>query len=249
MLRMMKWGLGAIGVGVAGLIAVTALGLGGASAQTPSPADGDGPGRYAELLAEELGISVEELNEARLNARNAAIDEAVDAGKLTEEQGEEMKSRELGEGIRKHFGDRPGGKLMKAVINVFQSAAESSACPSRNCVNASLAARASSKSRRAKASARPTSRRPGRKADCGRQRRGRQREHDPGACRQGAREHRRDGRARNRPRRWRPGWPFPGDATHGSEEPELTSTRLTSRSLQRCTARPLQASALVHGWT
>ena len=124
MLRMMKWGLGAIGVGVAGLIAVTALGLGGASAQTPSPADADGPGRYAELLAEELGISVEELNEARLNARNAAIDEAVDAGKLTEEQGEELKSRELGEGLRKHFGDRPGGKVMKAVMNVFQSAAE-----------------------------------------------------------------------------------------------------------------------------
>ena len=120
----MKWGLGAIGVGVAGLIAVTALGLGGASAQTPSPADADGPGRYAELLAEELGISVEELNEARLNARNAAIDEAVDAGKLTEEQGEELKARELGEGIRMHFGDRPGGKLMKAVVNVFQSAAE-----------------------------------------------------------------------------------------------------------------------------
>ena len=124
MLRMMKWGLGAIGVGVAGLIAVTALGLGGASAQTPSPADADGPGRYAELLAEELGISVEELNEARLNARNAAIDEAVDAGKLTEEQGEELKSRELGEGIRMHFGDRPGGKVMKAIVNVFQSAAE-----------------------------------------------------------------------------------------------------------------------------
>jgi len=121
---MMKWGLGAIGVGVAGLIAVTALGLGGASAQTPSPADADGPGRYTELLAEELGISVEELNEARLNARNAAIDEAVDAGKLTEAQGEKLKSRELGEGLRKHFGDRPGGKVMKAIVNVFQSAAD-----------------------------------------------------------------------------------------------------------------------------
>ena len=124
MLRMMKWGLGAIGVGVAGLIAVTALGLGGASAQTPSPADADGPGRYTELLAEELGISVEELNEARLNARNAAIDEAVDAGKLTHEQGEKLKSRELGEGLRKHFGERPGGKVMKAIVNVFQSAAD-----------------------------------------------------------------------------------------------------------------------------
>ena len=121
----MKWGLGAIGVGVAGVIAVTALGFGGASAQTPSPADTDGSGRYTELLAEELGISVEELNEARLNARNALIDEKVAEGKLTQEQGEELKSRELGEGIREHFGrGGPGGKLMKAVVNVFQSAAD-----------------------------------------------------------------------------------------------------------------------------
>ncbi len=128
MLRMMKWGLGAIGFGVAGLIAVTALGFGGASAQTPSPADADGPGRYTELLAEELGISVDELNEARLNARNALIDEKVAEGKLTQEQGEELKSRDLGEGIREHFGrggpGGPGSKFMKAVVNVFQSAAE-----------------------------------------------------------------------------------------------------------------------------
>ena len=125
MLRMMKWGLGAIGVGVAGLIAVTALGYGGVAAQTPSPADADGPGRYAELLAEELGISVEELNEARLNARNALIDEKVAEGNLTQEQGEELKARELGEGIRDRFGrGGPGGKLMKAVVNVFQSAAD-----------------------------------------------------------------------------------------------------------------------------
>ena len=128
MLRMMKWGLGAIGVVVAGLIAVTALGFGGASAQTPSPPDADGPGRYTELLAEELGISVDELNDARLNARNALIDEKVAEGKLTEEQGDELKSRDLGEGIREHFGrggpGGPGGKLMKAVVNVFQSAAD-----------------------------------------------------------------------------------------------------------------------------
>src|SRR5688500_20345082 len=122
---MMRWGVVAIGVGVAGLIAVTALGVGGASAQTPSPADADGPGGYPELLAEELGISVEELNEARLNARNALIDEEVAKGKLAEEQGEELKSRELGEGIREHVGcGGPGGKLTKAVVYVFQSDAD-----------------------------------------------------------------------------------------------------------------------------
>ena len=48
---MMKWGLGAVGLGVAGLIAFTAMGFGGASAQSPSPVASDIGGRYAELLA------------------------------------------------------------------------------------------------------------------------------------------------------------------------------------------------------
>ena len=124
MLKMMKWGLGAISVGVAGLIALTALGFGGASAQTPgpTPAHAEHGGRYTELLADELGISVDELNEARLNARNAAIDELVDQGKLTAEQGEELKARDLGEGIKNRFGQR--GKIAKAIVNVFQSAAD-----------------------------------------------------------------------------------------------------------------------------
>ena len=124
---MMKWGLGAIGVGVAGVIALAALGFGGASAQTPGPGPADAghaDGRYTELLAEELGISVDELNEARLNARNAAIDELVAGGKLTAEQGEKLKARELGEGMKDRFGQRPGGKIAKAIVNVFQSAAD-----------------------------------------------------------------------------------------------------------------------------
>jgi polyhydroxyalkanoate synthesis regulator phasin len=121
----MKWGLGAIGLGVAGLIAVTALGFGGAAAQTPSPANADGNGgRYGELLAAELGISVDELNEARLNARNALIDEMVAEGKISAEKGAELKAKDLGEGLREHFGDRPGAKVVKALVNVFQSAAD-----------------------------------------------------------------------------------------------------------------------------
>ena len=124
---MMKWGLGAVGLGVAGLIALTALGFGGASAQTPgpTPADAGSPGgRYTELLAKELGITVDELNEARLNARNAAIDELVAGGKLTSEQGEKLKARKLGEGLGERFGHRSGAKIAKAIVNVFQSAAD-----------------------------------------------------------------------------------------------------------------------------
>ena len=124
MLRMMKWGLGAVGLGVAGLIALTALGFGGASAQTPPPDAPHGGGRYSELLAEELGISVEELNEARLNARNALIDELVAGGKISADKGAELKAGHLGQGMREHFGNRPGASVAKAIVNVFQSAAD-----------------------------------------------------------------------------------------------------------------------------
>ncbi|MCS7248845.1 MAG: zinc ribbon-containing protein [Anaerolineales bacterium] len=44
------------------------------------------------LLAKALGISVEKLNEAKQKAREIAIDRAVSAGKLTQEQAERMKA-------------------------------------------------------------------------------------------------------------------------------------------------------------
>lgn len=46
------------------------------------------------LLAEALGISVEELNEARQKAVEIAIDQAVANGKLTQEQADLMKARQ-----------------------------------------------------------------------------------------------------------------------------------------------------------
>lgn len=48
---------------------------------------------FDTYLAEALGISVEQLEEARLNARNTRIDQAVTDGKLTEEQALLMKAR------------------------------------------------------------------------------------------------------------------------------------------------------------
>lgn len=46
-----------------------------------------------DLLAEALGISVEELNEARQKAVEIAIDQAVADGKLTQEQADLMQAR------------------------------------------------------------------------------------------------------------------------------------------------------------
>ena len=129
MLRTMRWGLAVIGLAAAGVIAVSAVGIGGgASAQTP-PSDeqdevrGD---RYRELLAEELGITVEELTAAQTAARDSLIDEKLAAGEITEEQAERLKAMEIGEGPRPGFwaGFGARGKLHNAVVSVFQTAAD-----------------------------------------------------------------------------------------------------------------------------
>lgn len=48
---------------------------------------------YEALLADALGISVEQLQEAKLSAQNARIDQAVADGDLTEDQALVMKAR------------------------------------------------------------------------------------------------------------------------------------------------------------
>jgi hypothetical protein len=132
MLRMMRWGLGLLGLAAAGVIAVSAVGIGGgASAQTP-PEDEDKSAievhgdRYRELLAEELGISVDELTAAQKSARDRLLDEKVAEGKLTEEQAERLKSREIGEGRPLGFwlGFGMRGKLHSAVVEVFKVASD-----------------------------------------------------------------------------------------------------------------------------
>lgn len=50
---------------------------------------------YDALLAEALGISSADLQAARLEAFNAAIDQAVTDGRMTQEQGELMKARHI----------------------------------------------------------------------------------------------------------------------------------------------------------
>ena len=51
---------------------------------------------FLTKLAANLGISKEKLTDALAQTRNQMIDEAVNAGKLTKEQGEQLKSRPLG---------------------------------------------------------------------------------------------------------------------------------------------------------
>jgi hypothetical protein len=122
----MKWGLGALGLAAAGVVAIAAIGAGGgAFAQTP-PAEDQGRGeRYRELLAAELGITVEELTTAQTAARDKLIDEKLAAGEITAEQAERLKSLEPGEGLGFAIGRHMlGHKLHRAVVSVFEAAAD-----------------------------------------------------------------------------------------------------------------------------
>jgi polyhydroxyalkanoate synthesis regulator phasin len=119
-LKIVKWGLGALGLTlVTGIIAVSTGAFGGiASAQEPGE-PGARHEAYQEKVAEKLGVTVEELQAAHKAARDEMIDEAVAAGRITAEQGEKLKNGEMGD-FRRHGPERIKG----AVMNVFQTAAE-----------------------------------------------------------------------------------------------------------------------------
>lgn len=70
----------------------------------------------SELLAEALGISVEELDAAYETATAAAIQQAVDEGLLTEEQAEELSARGLGFHRGFGFGLHIGGLDYDALL-------------------------------------------------------------------------------------------------------------------------------------
>jgi len=118
-LKVVKWGLSglalAVGAGVIAFGVASFTGSARAQEETEKAAQAD---RYEELLAQQLGISVDELKAAQKAARDQMIDEAVAAGRLTPEQAERLKSLEPGE-LRgfKH-------RVVHALKNVLDSAAK-----------------------------------------------------------------------------------------------------------------------------
>jgi hypothetical protein len=94
--KLTKWLV--VGTLVAAVVAAGAVSVGvvGVAAQTLGP--GDGPGgfwrglmgrwgnRESSFLADELGITVEELDAARQAAQEAALAQAIEEGDLTQEQ-------------------------------------------------------------------------------------------------------------------------------------------------------------------
>jgi polyhydroxyalkanoate synthesis regulator phasin len=120
-LKVVKWGLAAFGLAaVAGVVALAAGAFSGvAQAQEPLGGDkGAMHAKYEELLAQKLGVTVDQLEAAKKATRDQMIDDAVAAGRITADQGAKLKSGEPGD-FRKGRGERIKG----AVTNVFETAA------------------------------------------------------------------------------------------------------------------------------
>ncbi len=120
-MKIVKWGLGALGLAaVVGIIVVSAGVFGGVAQAQVAPGEDKGAlhDAYQTKLAQKLGVTVEELQAAQKAARVEMIDEAVASGRITAEQAEKLKSGEPGD-LRHGRGER----IKHAVTNVFEAAA------------------------------------------------------------------------------------------------------------------------------
>ena len=114
-MRLMKWGVGAFAAGavVFGVLALSGI------VQAGGPLDRE---RVDEIIADKLGVTVDELVAAREAARLQIVDEAGAAGEITAEQAERLRNREPGEHGRHRGGQR--GFSFRGVGNAIEIAAE-----------------------------------------------------------------------------------------------------------------------------
>ena len=82
-----------VGGGVAAAVLVVALGAAGAVAASRVLSPGDGSKAVIDDAAAQLGVKPKELSDALKQALKNRIDDAVDSGKLTEEQAKLLKER------------------------------------------------------------------------------------------------------------------------------------------------------------
>jgi hypothetical protein len=96
--------IGVVALGTTGTVSASDTAASDPVSMTQGPPHpGGGPRRgfglgggtidHQALLAEELGITVEELEAAQVRARDAAIEQAIDEGLITEEEAEQMRTR------------------------------------------------------------------------------------------------------------------------------------------------------------
>lgn len=128
----MKWirlgmgGAGALIAGAAVMFGVLAV-SGSASAAGP----GETASRFATLLAQQLGVTTERLQEATTAARDQLLAEKVAAGELTQAQADAIKARTAslgsgGPGGQGHGGHGPGAHArgVKVMVNAVEVTAE-----------------------------------------------------------------------------------------------------------------------------
>jgi hypothetical protein len=114
-MRFMKWTL----AGLAVLVVGGAVLFGVAGSALADGNKGERHAQYEQMLAQQLGISVDQLKAAQESARNAMIDQALANGNLTAEQAARMKAAAPGE-IRRHVGKA----VHNAAADVFAAAAK-----------------------------------------------------------------------------------------------------------------------------
>lgn len=115
-----KWGLAGLAMAVTAGVLVFGVVKPGDSASAQE--NQDKRDRYEQALAAKLGISVDQLDAAQKAARDQLIDDAVAAGKLTQDQADKLKSIEPGD--RGALRGKIGRGAVAVVKNVFQAAAE-----------------------------------------------------------------------------------------------------------------------------
>ena len=113
--------------GVLAALAVGIVAVAGAGAQEDTPEDNPGD-HYVELLAGNLGVTVEELEAALTQSHLDLIDEKVADGSITEEEAAEIIERiESGEGrLFPPFGGKGGGhgKMQRLHGLIVENSAE-----------------------------------------------------------------------------------------------------------------------------
>jgi hypothetical protein len=88
-------------------VAVVAMGIGGVAIAT-AETDADSPKAFFDAVARHLGISSEELEDAMKAAAIEQVDAALEEGRITDKQAEELRERiESGDGVP-FFGPRFG---------------------------------------------------------------------------------------------------------------------------------------------
>lgn len=112
---------GAVALGLLGSAAVTFAQADTTSSSSIVLAHHGGMGMLSDrgqALADALGITLEELQAAQLEARNAMIDQAVEDGYLTQEQADQLKANTFGFGRGGRFGIYDEGQYLADALGI-----------------------------------------------------------------------------------------------------------------------------------